>query len=55
MPKRDGFETAKAIKKAYPDIKIIILTMEAYYRKIMPLKKKMTFQKKPEHIIWLRT
>lgn len=27
MPKRDGFETAKAIKKAYPEVKIIILTM----------------------------
>lgn len=27
MPMRDGYETAKAIKKMYPDIKIIFLTM----------------------------
>ena len=27
MPKRDGFDTAKAVKKVFPDIKIIFLTM----------------------------
>ena len=27
MPKRNGFDTAKAIVKAFPDIRIIFLTM----------------------------
>jgi len=27
MPKRDGFDTAKIISKAFPDVKIIFLTM----------------------------
>ena len=25
MPKRDGFDTAKAVKKVFPDIKIILV------------------------------
>ncbi len=27
MPKRDGFDTARGVKKVYPDVKIIFLTM----------------------------
>lgn len=27
MPKRDGFDTARAVKKAFPEIKILFLTM----------------------------
>jgi len=27
MPKRDGFETARAVKKAFPEVEIIFLTM----------------------------